>query len=121
MEDDDDEDEYEGEGEDVFTMEEIYRKKVSEGVGKNGFRKGLVLYELKWAGYTETTWEPAYNINYDDLAFFEEWWAAQEAAFAQPAGTPPGTPPQLRRLLQSGHASRELVRCTAHTVSRIDF
>ncbi|KAI9905330.1 hypothetical protein PsorP6_014429 [Peronosclerospora sorghi] len=50
---------------DVYEVENILRKKKAETFG------GEDLYEVKWEGYEETTWEPAGNISKDLIDEFE--------------------------------------------------
>ncbi|CAH0514481.1 unnamed protein product [Peronospora belbahrii] len=50
---------------DVYEVETILRKKKGEKYGEQD------LYEVKWEGYDETTWEPASNISKDLIDEFE--------------------------------------------------
>lgn len=50
---------------DVYEVEKIIRKKTGESYGDPD------LYEVKWEGYEETTWEPASNISKDLIDEFE--------------------------------------------------
>ncbi|RMX67947.1 hypothetical protein KXD40_005402 [Peronospora effusa] len=50
---------------DVYEVEKILRKKKGETYGEQD------LYEVKWEGYEETTWEPASNISKDLIDEFE--------------------------------------------------
>ncbi|CEG41100.1 chromodomain protein [Plasmopara halstedii] len=50
---------------DVYEVEKIIRKKASDCYGEPD------LYEVKWEGYDETTWEPASNISKDLIDEFE--------------------------------------------------
>ncbi|KAL4140983.1 hypothetical protein PRNP1_014107 [Phytophthora ramorum] len=50
---------------DVYEVETIIRKKTGESYGDPD------LYEVKWEGYDETTWEPAANISKDMIDEFE--------------------------------------------------
>ncbi|KUF80309.1 hypothetical protein AM587_10016921 [Phytophthora nicotianae] len=50
---------------DVYEVEKILRKKPGETYGDPD------LYEVKWEGYDETTWEPASNISKDLIDEFE--------------------------------------------------
>ncbi|OWZ15027.1 Chromodomain protein [Phytophthora megakarya] len=50
---------------DVYEVEKIIRKKAGETYGDPD------LYEVKWEGYEETTWEPAGNISKDLIDEFE--------------------------------------------------
>ncbi|RLN59997.1 hypothetical protein BBJ28_00001358 [Nothophytophthora sp. Chile5] len=50
---------------DVFEVEEILRKRPGEHFGDPD------MYEIKWEGYTETTWEPASNVPKDLIDEFE--------------------------------------------------
>ena len=50
---------------DVYEVEKILRKKQGETYGEQD------LYEVKWEGYDETTWEPASNISKDLIDEFE--------------------------------------------------
>ncbi|KAG6574597.1 Chromodomain protein [Phytophthora cinnamomi] len=50
---------------DVYEVEKILRKKTAERYGDPD------LYEVKWEGYDETTWEPASNISKDLIDEFE--------------------------------------------------
>ena len=65
--DDDDEpnDMFDTEDPDVYEVEKILRKKTAETFGEHD------LYEVKWEGYDETTWEPASNISKDLIDEFE--------------------------------------------------
>ena len=48
-----------------FMVEAIVGTKVSAGVKEDGFRKGLLLYQVVWKDYPSdlATWEPAENIH----------------------------------------------------------
>lgn len=50
---------------DVYEVEKILRKKAGASYGDPD------LYEVKWEGYEETTWEPATNISKDLIDEFE--------------------------------------------------
>ncbi|KAK1931185.1 hypothetical protein P3T76_013374 [Phytophthora citrophthora] len=50
---------------DVYEVEKIISKKAAETYGEED------LYEVKWEGYEETSWEPASNISKDLIDEFE--------------------------------------------------
>ncbi|POM71814.1 Chromodomain containing hypothetical protein [Phytophthora palmivora] len=50
---------------DVYEVEKIIRKRAGETYGDPD------MYEVKWEGYDETTWEPASNISKDLIDEFE--------------------------------------------------
>uniref|UniRef100_M4BTF3 Chromo domain-containing protein n=1 Tax=Hyaloperonospora arabidopsidis (strain Emoy2) TaxID=559515 RepID=M4BTF3_HYAAE len=63
--DDEPNDMFDTEDPDVYEVEKILRKKTAETYGEQD------LYEVKWEGYEETTWEPASNISKDLIDEFE--------------------------------------------------
>ncbi|GMF21447.1 unnamed protein product [Phytophthora fragariaefolia] len=64
-EDDEPNDMFDTDDPDVYEVEKILRKKPGERYGDPD------LYEVKWEGYDETTWEPASNISKDLIDEFE--------------------------------------------------
>ncbi|KAG7386408.1 hypothetical protein PHYPSEUDO_000337 [Phytophthora pseudosyringae] len=64
-EDEEPNDMFDTEDPDVYEVETIIRKKTAETYGESD------LYEVKWEGYDETTWEPASNISKDLIDEFE--------------------------------------------------
>lgn len=69
---------------DDFVVEQIVGKRISAGVKEDGHRKGTVLYRVIFEGWPADLvwWEPAVNINDDDIAAYEAAMAEQEAADA---------------------------------------
>ncbi|KAE9342488.1 hypothetical protein PF008_g10134 [Phytophthora fragariae] len=64
-EEDEPNDMFDTEDPDVYEVETILRKKPGERYGEPD------LYEVRWEGYEETTWEPASNISKDLIDEFE--------------------------------------------------
>jgi hypothetical protein len=64
-EDDEPNDMFDTDDPDVYEVEKIIRKKPGESYGEPD------MYEVKWEGYDETTWEPAANISKDLIDEFE--------------------------------------------------
>ncbi|KAG7386473.1 hypothetical protein PHYBOEH_008681 [Phytophthora boehmeriae] len=64
-EDDEPNDMFDTDDPDVYEVEKILNKRPGDGYGQQD------LYEVKWEGYDETTWEPAANISKDLIDEYE--------------------------------------------------